>query len=490
MTNKENDIIGGAARVLESLLAGESRIELPAENGNEALPPEINSLLKATKELLNRFSESRESVYALEDESLKVNPGWELTLRQNDYQLDRFLNELNINKQNEEKLRLFGYLINSISESVSITDMDNNVIFVNPAFRELYGYREEEILGKSITVLRSKINHSDRVKTLTADTMNGRWEGELWNISKDGREFPIHLSTRVIRDDKGDAVALVGIATDITERKKIEESRDNLINELEASKRQIEEEAKKLSELNLQLQKSEEKLKDLNASKDKFFSIIGHDLKNPFNVLINISTFLQEEFENLSDSEKFELIDSLNKTSANTYKLLESILDWARMQTGKIAFNRDIMLIRKMFNKTIQLFETQISSKEIKIIIDAHPALVVNADKNMIATILRNLFSNAVKFTEPGGEITIRAEEREGDVIICIADTGIGLTEEDKNKLFRIDINNSEIGSSKEKGTGLGLILCREFVEKHGGTIWVESEFGKGSSFCFTIPKV
>lgn len=515
----------------------------------------------------------------------------------------------------EEKLRLFANTIMSVSECISITDMNDVIIFVNESFCKTYGYSEEELIGRHVTMLRGDKNEPKHVKKILKDTINGGWEGELWNRKKDGTDFPINLSTSVIKDENEKPIALVGLATDITERKKEEDelrlseqmmrlhientplgviewdknfnvaswnpaaerifgytakeaagqnsdflvpefqreslhefwrslinhkgggqrsnenitkngdiilcewyntvitSRDGeviglaslvmditakhfaeeeekrLLEELTTSRAQIEEEAYKLSVLNEQLIRSEQKLKEINASKDKFFSIIAHDLKSPFLSLMGYSEILSNEYDSLTEEEKKESISSIFRLSNNSYKLLENLLQWSRMQIGKIEFIPEPFNLLYELTPALLLLSQTAKNKNITIQNDIGRKTFVTADKNMINTIVRNLVSNAIKFCNKGGKIIISSKDLENFVEISVIDNGVGIDVSQIKDLFNIDKNMSTKGTANESGTGLGLLLCKEMVEKHGGTLNVRSELQKGSEFKFTIPK-
>jgi signal transduction histidine kinase len=230
-------------------------------------------------------------------------------------------------------------------------------------------------------------------------------------------------------------------------------------------------------------------LEEANATKDKFFSIIAHDLKNPLMTIMGFSDILTEYYESFSEKEIRENIDAINNSSTQLHKLLENLLQWARSQTGNINFNPELLSLKLIEMENFSLFLPMATAKGIKIYPEVEKNAVVYADREMITTIIRNLLSNAIKFTPKDGEITIKSETTDEFVEISIIDSGIGISEEDVEKLFRIDVHHTTLGTSEERGTGLGLILCKEFVEKHGGKIWVESEVGKGSAFKFTLPQ-
>jgi signal transduction histidine kinase len=230
------------------------------------------------------------------------------------------------------------------------------------------------------------------------------------------------------------------------------------------------------------------KLYELNASKDKFFSIIAHDLKNPFNTILGLSELLKDE----TKSGNLETIDEYSgmiyNSAAQTLRLLENLLEWANSQRGKISFNPIPIKLKELFNEEFSVLNDMARGKNIELKSSLFDNLTIIADKNMIKTILRNLISNAIKFTHKNGKVGVKAMAINNQVEISVSDSGIGMTKETIAKLFRIDANQSTPGTENEKGTGLGLVLCKEFIEKHGGKIWVESESGKGSTFKFSIP--
>jgi signal transduction histidine kinase/uncharacterized protein HemY len=234
-----------------------------------------------------------------------------------------------------------------------------------------------------------------------------------------------------------------------------------------------------------------DQLHELNITKDKFFSIIGHDLKRPFSALIGLTKVLVAEFENFPKDQIKELLESVYKSSEITYNLLENLLEWARSQTGKIQWTPEKVELNQVAKSTIELLSRNAHQKNIRLQneINGEKACVF-ADKNMLYTVFRNLISNAIKFTPDGGEVTIRSIEANNFIETRVNDTGIGIAEKDIEKLFRIDTHFSRSGTKDEQGTGLGLILCKEFLIKNGGNIRVESQVGKGSSFIFTLPVV
>jgi two-component system sensor histidine kinase/response regulator len=225
-----------------------------------------------------------------------------------------------------------------------------------------------------------------------------------------------------------------------------------------------------------------------NAAKDKFFSIIAHDLGNLFNGLLSFSDILTNKTIALSEREKEEFLGIIQESSQQGFALLRNLLEWSRVQTGRIHFQPEYQNLKGVVDANIVLLRGNIKAKNINMLSDISPSLEVFADSNMFNTVIRNILSNAVKFTPEEGKITVSARKNGKFAKISVTDTGIGIADSELPKLFKIDVNYTTLGTNKEKGTGLGLILCKEFVEKNGGEIWVESEEGKGSTFYLTLP--
>ncbi len=229
-------------------------------------------------------------------------------------------------------------------------------------------------------------------------------------------------------------------------------------------------------------------LRDLNVSKDKFFSIIAHDLKNPFQTIIGFSDMQKEELKAGDFGEVDHYAGMINTSAVQTLRLLENLLEWANSQRGKISFNPSYINLSELFHDEFFMLNERATEKNIELLKSFDDNLTIVADKNMIKTILRNLISNAIKFTSKNGKVEIKAIIEDGQVVISVSDNGIGMTKETIAKLFRLDANLSTRGTENEKGTGLGLFLCREFIEKHNGKIIVESEKDKGSLFKIVFP--
>jgi PAS domain S-box-containing protein len=286
------------------------------------------------------------------------------------------------------------------------------------------------------------------------------FDEELEIIDASGKRVWVRTIGEAVRNKEGIIVKIQGSFQDISEKKQAEDA----------------------------LRRSETKFKELNDTKDKFFSIIAHDLRSPFHNIVGFSNLLVRDIleKDYAGIERFAGI--IQDSSERAMDLLVNLLEWSRSQTGRMEFLPEMIDFGQLTDNVIQLLHDSAENKCISIYTELPDRLIVFADKAMLGTILRNLISNAIKYTNTKGVIVVKASQNTKEILVSVADNGVGIGGEEILKLFRIDQNQSTVGTQNEKGTGLGLILCKEFVGKHGGKIWVESEVGKGSTFCFTVP--
>jgi len=240
---------------------------------------------------------------------------------------------------------------------------------------------------------------------------------------------------------------------------------------------------------NTEIKEKNEKLLEINEAKEKLFSIVAHDLRSPFNALINFAEILKEEYDVLSDAERKEYIATFGDTATKTYELVENLLNLSASRTGKINFNPEMIELNKLTDKIFQLSVAQANKKGVKLINSVEPFTAVFADKPMLEVVIRNLINNAIKYCNAGGKIEVSTFIEANQQLISIKDSGIGMSDELKKNIFNINAIRSKRGTDGEKGTGLGLGLCKEFIEKHGGTISVESTLHVGSTFIFSLPR-
>ena len=243
-----------------------------------------------------------------------------------------------------------------------------------------------------------------------------------------------------------------------------------------------------LEHKNQKIEQSENELRLLNAAKNKFFSIIAHDLKNPFHTVMGYSYLLSNDYEQFTEEERRKFAADIHLSTNNIFRLLENLLEWSKAQTGRLIYIPREIKLKKIIDNAVSVLRSLASQKNIRIEFDFDDDLRLFADPQMIETVLRNLINNAIKFTPENGLIEIVANPIDDKISICVKDSGIGISEEDARNLFQIDSTVKRKGTNDEDGSGLGLILCKEFVHKNNGTIWVNSTPDKGSSFFFTVP--
>ncbi|HKL38862.1 MAG TPA: ATP-binding protein [Bacteroidales bacterium] len=265
----------------------------------------------------------------------------------------------------------------------------------------------------------------------------------------------------------------------------------SLISRLRSNNVLEEELAQKSQELSREkeeIERRKSKLEKLNANKDKFFSIIAHDLKNPFNTIMGLSELLLYNLEHYPKEKIREFVTQIYNYSTHTYTLLDNLLQWARSQTQQMEVQPDFIDLEALIHDNINLLTNKAEEKNIALEADIdQEARQAFADENMINTVIRNLLSNAIKFTPDNGLVRIHTRSQHGEVVLSIIDNGVGISKENISKLFDLKTSYSTHGTHSEKGTGLGLLLCREFVQMNGGRIWVESEPGEGSTFSFSL---
>jgi len=239
------------------------------------------------------------------------------------------------------------------------------------------------------------------------------------------------------------------------------------------------------------LKESEKQLRESNQTKDRFFNIIAHDLKNPFNAIIGFSSLLTEEWNEFDDDDKISMISSIKSSSEGAYELLMNLLEWSRLHVGKMAFDPEFIEYSSLIRLNFSLLKTGAEKKNIKLQSIGVCDKMIWADPNMIKTVIRNLITNAIKFTPENGTILAecyKSMELPGMIVLSIKDSGVGIPEEEANELFNLTKSHSTTGTEGETGTGIGLVLCKEFIEKNKGKIWVESQVGSGSTFHIALP--
>ncbi len=356
---------------------------------------------------------------------------------------------------------------------------NNKIITVNPAGRKLLDCDELDLIGKNLQEFSLNLEPFEDDLFIESNVI----KQECVLVRKTGGQFYAEVIRQQLQDNR-----CIEIVRDISEQKLEQQRSDDVINELQFQRDLLEERSAELVVLSAQLEEAEEKQKELNAEKDKFFSIIAHDLKSPFAGIMGYTNLLKEDFDDLSKDEIKGFIASLDKLSKNTFKLIENLLDWARLQTGKMKCDLVKLQLYESVLYATSLVSANSERKEIVIINQIDETHYVKADERMLNSILENFLSNSIKFTPRNGSITISSNIVNVYNEITIADTGIGMSSETLEKIFRIDSNHTTLGTENEKGTGLGVILCKEMIERQGGALKIESEVGIGTKFKFILP--
>lgn len=369
----------------------------------------------------------------------------------------------NFNSQIEK--HLLSSFFNTFPIGINVFDASGRVLFVNQFARELFGVdKDDPLIGYCLfddpsikKETKEAIKRGELAQEERFIDFNAIYAHNMYNTSRDiNTKVCIQLNYSPYGDDFKNPLGYILTILDISVKKDFEQ-------------------------VSLKLNK-------MNAAKDKFFSIIAHDLRSPFNTILGFTNLLLESTRNF-EIEKFEnYLGIINSSTKNTLVLLDNLLDWASFQTGKIEFNPEKLIVSSLIKNSIENSNSAAKIKNISLNYNCESEIEVFADSNMLKSILRNLISNAIKFTNVGGEINLFATIEKNHVEITVSDNGIGMNQETLSELFEISKKVSSVGTNNEKGSGLGLALCNDFVKKHQGEVYAKSTIGKGSDFIFTLP--
>lgn len=399
----------------------------------------------------NHKSDSIESLFVLNWMMIVIILAYSLSLMYN----KRLI--IDVNSQEEK----FSKAFHAAPFIILLSKLSTGEVFdVNNKIESIGGYSPNELIGSNSSDLKLWSSPKDRLKFIRLlESENKVVEQEYQFRKKSGELFYGLISAKIININGQQCI--ISVINDITIRKTAE----------------------------LNLKKSEASLRESNSTKDKFFSIIAHDLKSPFNGILGFSQVLNEQVKNNNYESIAEYTEIINTSSEHAVNLLSNLTKWSMSQTGKMEFNPEYVDMVIMIKSILNLLKIASDQKEIKIHLNLPSNLILFVDKIMIEVVLRNLISNAIKFTHQKGSIYINLQEKEKEFQFSIIDMGIGIQKNNLNQLFRIDSTYSTLGTNNERGTGLGLILCKDFINYHKGKIWVESEFNVGSKFYFSLPK-
>ena len=369
---------------------------------------------------------------------------------------ERKLSETALEKSEEK----FSKIVNSSINGMYFYHLKANdqLIFVgaNPAADKIIGISHDLFKGKTIEEAFPELVHTN-VPEMYKNVAKGELGSQEFDIEYKDIKISGFYYVQVFQTEKN---SIAVHFTDISDRKKTE----------------------------LLLEQQSNELQRINATKDKFLSIIAHDLKNPFNAIIGFSDLMIQNFNELDNETLLQGLNTIETASKHAYKLLENLLVWSQNQTGRSPFNPEILNLNSQVAESFKMIESSAAIKGISVVNSIKKATMIFADQNMLDSILRNLILNAIKFSYKGGKVKISAIEREHEIEVSVKDNGVGISPENQVAIFKIDKHTITLGTDNEQGTGLGLILCKDFVTRHNGSIWVESTPGSGSTFFFSLP--
>jgi len=360
----------------------------------------------------------------------------------------------------DKEITMLAHALRSVNECVSITNVDDVILFVNEAFTRTYGYTEEELIGKNIGFLRSTDNSSAFVNEILPATLEGEWKGELLNRRKDGSEFPIYLSTTIIKDKNGNPLGLIGVASDISERLRKEK----------------------------ELIQAKEKAEESDRLKSKFLANMSHEIRTPMNGILGFAELLKEP--DLTSDDQQEYIEIIEKSGARMLTIINDIVDISKIESGQM----EVVIADTNVNEQIEcvydFFKDEAEKKGMLIFFkNSLPSKnsVIRTDRDKIFSILKNLIGNAIKYSL-SKSIEFGYDKKDNWLEFYVKDRGVGIHHEKREIIFTRFRQGGDLTNQFAEGTGLGLSIAKAYVELLGGKIWVESEIGKGSIFYFTIP--
>ena len=369
------------------------------------------------------------------------------------------IERLDAEKSLQESEAKYRKLIENLNDIVYQTDASMNITFVTKNIEKIGGYKPKEVIGKRFTDFVHPEDLKERAAQFQKVKSNSYQPVEYRYVTKSGKVIWVRtLASPIIKEGKFSGVQ--GVLTDITNLKDTEHE---------------------LRKVNRLLEKN-------NQEKDKFFSIIAHDLRSPFSSVFGFSELLMDQISRKDYDGIEEYAELILQSSKKSMELLSNLMTWARSKTGRMEFKPEELDLFEIANDSLSLLEESAIQKSIQLNLEIKPDMSVFADRAMMSTVLRNLISNAIKFTHQHGTVKIASKNEENSTMIAVGDTGVGMSPDMVRNLFQLDKDTGRRGTNGESSTGLGLVICKELVEKHGGKIWVESREGSGSTFYFTLP--
>jgi len=464
----------------EILKVNEKFLELTGYNNDEILKLSIKDIsdpedFVKEKELFNKTIKEKAKKYTIEkrfirkDDSkifakLNTNFHWN-----SDNELELifgFIEDISLRKKAEKELieseKKYRYLTEKASDIIYTISLDSTITFYNNAIERIFEATTEEIEKNNYTHLMLP-QDKELAQKLHSDIYSGKKPPIFEHGFKTPKGKLVYLECSVtpLFNEANEVTGALGIARDITDKRKAQD----------------------------ELKEGKEALEELVKTKDKFLSVIAHDLRDPFNVLIGYSDLILSDFDDISKEDLKKYIQAINNSSNNSFSLLKNLIDWSKTESKLLVYTPEKLNISRIISRTIESLKFSAEIKNIKIKFNFEKDIYLLADDNMFKTVLRNLITNSIKYSYKHSEIIISLLEEKNQFIIKIEDTGAGISKENKEKLFLNNHNFTERGTTNEKGSGLGLLICKEFIKKWNGRLWIESELREGSTFSFSIPK-
>lgn len=439
---------------IESQLFGKDIESLHGKRIYEIIPESAVSSLKKTIVNCSKTGEPQNVKLTIRENPVNIINLYvdRLKEKHNDteYEYLFILKDITDIREHQEYFTIFYKIFSRSLDGIAIMNAEGEYILQNEKHKNLLGIENKDLIGKKPDTIFGE----PHFKRMFEETLqNDCFRGEFAIKAKKGIRRSFSLSAFPIRNDKKQINYIITVVRDISESKE-----------------------------------TEYKLRHLNSTKDKLFSIIAHDLKSPFNSILGLSEIIHENYESYTISEIRELLDLMRSTTENTYNLLINLLQWAQMQKGHIQYKPTAINLKELLENILNIFNNSALKKGIQFVDTVPEEVFVWSDENMIQTVLRNILDNAIKYSKKNGRIFIDVNLLKNKVKITISDNGIGMPESIRKSLFDITEKVVREGTDKEKGSGLGLILCKEFIEHSGGKLTVKSIDQKGTSISFTLP--
>ena len=394
--------------------------------------------------------------------------------------LSQLLKKQNERDEAEKEISFLAQVLRNINEFVSITDLDNKITFVNQSWLKTFGYKEEEVIGEKIDIIVSPSHRPGIIGEILSTTLKGGWIGEVLNRRKDGSEFPVQLVTTIIYDNAKKPVALVGVSTDITNRKKAEQ-------ELRLHRDHLEE---LVVQRTAELEIEKENAQSADRLKSAFLATMSHELRTPLNSIIGFTGIIMQERPGPLNDEQKKQLGMAQNSARHLLSLINDVLDISKIEAGQLKMNLRKFSLPEIIYKVIETNKPFADKKNLRIVVDIDENIKeIVSDNLRIQQILLNLVNNAIKFTDVG-LISIKCFSSGNFVKIQITDSGIGIESEKIDQLFKPFMQIDTGLTRKHEGTGLGLSICKKLTEMLNGKIEVESKYGLGSTFTVTLPVI